>query len=170
MHKLYVVLVVIVTFLLAGSVFYFKYVSPAFVAKPEIERPEVTYLGLEPKNSTVIEEAHVQYMANEMGGYMLHADPITHEEAVMELKMTSTGETFTIKVAENIPEVTRGQATKPDLRLSTDQETMIKILQAEDFNQKILESVNEGKVTLEILTDEKTLALKGYKAIYDSLK
>jgi hypothetical protein len=168
---LYAIPVLIMLILCASAFFYLNYVDSTFAKKPLIEKPPmIAASGSNSTGQVKISGSHIQYIANEMGAYKLHSDPRTSEKAEIEFVVTDSGDAFTVIVENNFPGVSEGNATRPDLRIRTVSGKMAELLSADDFTKKAVELVKSGDVSIEVISDEATLAVKGYKAIYDALK
>jgi len=171
-----VVILLLLALLVVPAYFYFSYVAPVFVEKPDIRSPLAGMTDEQLKEMAgspgmiEISEDHVGYLANELGAYKLHEDPFTDEPAKIEFLLHDTGQVFTVTVLENIPQASEGSSGSADIRITTDGTHMLELMAAEDFSSKAIELVQMQKIGIEIFSDEKTLALKGYKSIYDALK
>lgn len=149
-----------------GVYIYLSIISPSFVEKPEVQVPTDEELS----NVTQVEEGHIEYLITEIGGYKLHDDPFTGEPAVIEINVTDTGQLYSVTIIDNEPHVQVGRATNPDLRLHTPLSELVDLLgETDDFEQLVVDKAMEGTLWVEVLADEKTLAVKGYKGVYDTL-
>ena len=126
--------------------FYFSEISPVFVKKPDIKKPITQEITSE----------HIIYLLNEMDAYKLHEDPLSKELPIIEVKILEESYLYTVK--DN--QITETAKNDPDITLTTTKEKIIELFHD---NKKISECVS-----LESYADEKTLALKGYKIIYDN--
>jgi hypothetical protein len=145
--------------LLAVGYFYFFQLSPIFVNKPLIEKPATV-------ENKEIDFTHISYILNELDAYKLHKEAFTGELAVIEVFIEDTGQHFFVQVNEGkLVEIETG---KPDLTLSTKKETIFRIF-GDTIEKNVFSAVSDGSIKLDIISDEKTLALKGYKAIYDKI-
>ena len=167
--KIWAVLFIIILMILAGlaGAFYFSFISPSFQEKPELEKPEII-ITRNPSMDSISDEG-INYIANEIGAYMLHRDMLSGEDPVLEFLITDSGETFTTTVIESIPETARGNASSPDLRIKGKKEIIEGLIASDDVKSKLVEQVSQGNIEIEITADETTLAMKGYKVIYDLL-
>jgi hypothetical protein len=145
--------------LLAVGYFYFFQLSPVFVNKPVIEKPTT----LENKEIYFI---HIAYLLNELDAYKLHKEAFTGELAVIEVYIKDTGQHFFVQVNEG--KLIGIEVGKPDLVISTKKETLFRIFEG-DIEKRVFSAVSDGSITLNLISDEKTLALKGYKVIYDKI-
>jgi hypothetical protein len=147
--------------LLALGYFYFFELSPTFVNKPQMEKPDNL------AETINIDFTHISYILNELGAYKLHEDPFTGEKPVIELQVEDTGQEFFVQIDdEKFSEIGAGKA---DIKISAKKETILGLF-AGSIDKGVVSAVAEGSMKLEVISDEKTLALKGYKSIYDSLK
>lgn len=139
--------------------FYFFQISPVFVSKPVIEKPSVI-------ESQEIDFSHVSFLLNELDAYRLHKDAFTGDFPIIEVYIEDTNQDFFVQVNEGkLIEIESG---KPDLTLSTKKEILFRILEG-DIETNVFNAISTGAIGIEIVSDEKTLALKGYKAIYDKI-
>ncbi|MBD3204070.1 hypothetical protein GF327_07265 [Candidatus Woesearchaeota archaeon] len=162
MKKRILVAIFILLVILFPSVYiYFTVISPSFlVKKPVIEKPALTQ---------EINEQTIVYIANEIGSYKLHKDPISGEIPEIEFFIEDTKETYSILIIDNKPQVEKKEAIQPDIRMIGKEHIILQILNSENVEKEIVTNANEGKIRVEVLNDQKILALKGYKSIYDQL-
>jgi len=147
--------------ILSVGYFYFFHISPIFVQKPVLEKPGVV-------QDTNVGSAQVVYILNELDAYKLHEDPVSKEKPLIEVVILDLSKTFFITVKDNnIKETT--ETSNPDIRIKGNLVDINNLLLQEDFETAIVDSFMDGNLQIEILADEKTLALKGYKSIYDKL-
>jgi hypothetical protein len=145
--------------LLAAGYFYFFQLSPIFVNKPLIEKPTTV-------ENKEIDFTHISYILNELDAYKLHKEAFTGELAVIEVFIEDTGQHFFVQVNDGkLIEIETG---KPDLMLSTKKETIFWVFGG-NIEKSVFSAVSDGSIKLDIVSDEKTLALKGYKAMYDRI-
>jgi len=137
-----------------GYVYFFQ-ISPTFVNKPELEKPSQEFLT----------ENHVEFLLNELGAYKLHKDPFTGEPPYIEVVVDEVS--YYITVENN--EIKIIEHCDPDLRIYSNPEVLLQMFQSKNIEEEITKLFLEGKISIEILADEKTLALKGYKTIYDAI-
>jgi hypothetical protein len=135
---------------------YFFQISPVFLEKPQLEKP---------LNEEQVTFDHVAYLLNEMDAYRLQKIPFTGEMPVIEVSLPDTGQRFVVEV-ENLQ---MAESTgEPDIIITVDRATLLKIVQ-EGSIEAFVEALEKGKIGIEPLKEEKTLALKGYKSIYDKV-
>ncbi len=148
--------VIAIVFFASVTYAYFGIISPV-VTKPVIEKSEFT---------GSITTENVNYLANELGAYKLHPS-VSGEPAEMEI--VSAGKTFFV-TTENGRTVTKeGRAPNPDVRITVSPDAFARLFAASDMKEEILELYDEGALTIELVKDQATLAVKGYKGIYDEL-
>ena len=158
--------IVIVVIFLLGTGFYFTKINDIFATKPDIEKPEINIDFIEQNpGMQVIEEEHLAYLANKLGSYKLHEG--SGEDAVIVFEMTDTGVSFALikdgetYVTENIPEVI-------DIIIRGEQIVIARLIESRDLISALMREIEAGNIEIEIISDESTLALKGYLAIYEN--
>lgn len=151
---------IVVICILAVGYIYFFLISPTFVLKPMLEKPEFI-------NEEVTVE-HIEYLLNELDAYKLHSNPITKEEPIIKVVIMDTNSIYYLSVLDN--EITTiKEVDNSDLLIKGNSKIILEILKSQSFGNKLLEYYNGGEIILEIIADEKILALKGYKSLYDKL-
>ena len=108
-------------------------------------------------------------MLNEVGSYKLHPFLLFGEPPVIESVITDQNRKFTTTVINNYPTTVGGAADNPDIRFSMNSADFMTLYAAPDVLAKAQEMKKSGLIKVEILKDEFTMAVKGYKTIYDSL-
>lgn len=155
-HILFILSVLII---LGLGYFYFFMISPAFVVAPHIEKPSGVI-------SEEVTSDELIYLLNEIGAYKLHNNPLGGEYPVIEVLVEDSVQDFYFQVTDNeIIEIPESHA--PDIKLALDRKIISDIIDSPDSLQQILKHFSSGKITITPLQDEKVLALKGYKCIYD---
>lgn len=149
--------IVLVVIALGAAYVYFTIISPV-VEKPFIEKPVLM-------EGQGIEEKHVEWIVNELGAYKIHS--FNNEEAEFELVVE--GVAFAVTTENGIPKAAKRNPGSPDLRITTGYSDFADLMNADDMKTEMLELYNNGDIGIEVLKDEATLALKGYKAIYDEV-
>ena len=56
---------------------------------------------------------------------------------------------------------------EPDIKIKGGEQEILQLLLSTDMEDEVIDMYLQGKITMEILADETTLALKGYKTLYD---
>jgi len=151
----YILVLLFLGLLFIGYVYFFE-ISPTFVKKPNMERPS--------QIDEDLSEEEIIYVLNEMDAYKLHDNPLTSEPAIIQFDVVD-GDTKIIQIKDNDFLVI--ESGEPDIIISGEEESLISILRSEDIEKAMIELYLSGNVGLEILADESTLALKGYKSLYD---
>ena len=95
--------------------------------------------------------------------YKLNEIPISNEKPVIELVIPENKKVYSITI-EDHDYVISYSTVKPDIRLNVSEE----LLNTLDSNEKITDDALSA-MNIEILSDEKTLALKGYKNLYNKI-
>jgi hypothetical protein len=155
-------LVLVLAIILVGYIYFFQ-LSPTFVQKPVLEKPDT--LSGEQATGGQITAEEIKFILNELDAYKLHSNPITGEKPIIEIKVD--GRRFFFVVANNKIEET--EQAEPDITLSCGSDTVKNIISREDVSSGILDLFSGGDIVIEINKDEKNLALKGYKVIYDKI-
>ena len=150
-----VVFIIALFFILGIGYFYFFQISPTFVNKPTLEKPSQDFLT----------ENHIEFLLNELGAYKLHKDPFTGEPPYIEIVADEIS--YYITVENNNVKII--DSCEPDLRIYGSTEVLLNIFQSQNLEAEITNLFLQGDLSIEILADEKTLALKGYKTIYDAV-
>ena len=90
------------------------------------------------------------------------------KKPLIEVEIIDLGKTFFITVENNnIKETT--ETSNPDIKIKGNLIDINNLLLQDDFETAIIDSFIGGKLQIEVLADEKALALKGYKSIYDKI-
>jgi hypothetical protein len=152
----------IVAILIFLAFLYFFVVSPTFVTKPNL-----TKLAL--ASPSDIGSENVNWVLNEVGAYKLHSYLLFGEPPVIESVITDQNRKFTTTIIDNYPTTVGGAANNPDIRFSMNSADFMTLYAAPDVLAKAQEMRKSGLIKVEILKDDFIMAMKGYKAIYDSL-
>lgn len=147
-----VLFVLVLTSLFFTSYFYFSVIFPVFALKPEVEVPE----------GSQIKDTHIIYFLNEIEAYRLHDNPLNSEPAVIELHLDGKIEKFEIENYSYIK-----TTAEPDLIISSSKDDFLILLSERDLKKELNKMSTEGKMKIESLNDDRSLALKGYKVIFD---
>ncbi len=117
-----------------------------------------------------ITEEQVEYLAVAADTYKLHKAPGSDQPPTIEYRITDSQEIFTITVLDNIANAQKASAQDPDIRITGDKRSFLQLLSSPDSTKTLEEFAQKGQLKVELLADEKTLALKGYLALYDATK
>lgn len=159
MQKKFVALAVVIVLIAIVAYFYFAVISPV-VTKPISQKPTL-------KAGEPVTTEHVNWVVNELGGYKLHAS-LSGEPA--EIEVVSGSRIFSVTTQDGKTVAKDSKASNPDIRITASAETLVKLFAASDLKSEIAKLYNEGSVGIELLKDQATLALKGYKGLYDELQ
>jgi len=146
---------------LLGYFYYFN-ISPTFVEKPYIEKPTLTSVG-----EDTITSQHIEYLLNELEAYKLHNTPFTQDKPVIEVYIEDTEQDFFVTVEENKVLISE-EELKPDIIITSRKEEIINLFNSNSFDL-ISDAFLNGDIKIELQNDEKILALKGYKTLYDRI-
>ena len=163
---------ILILLIISIATFYFTVISPAFVSKPDIEKPSLE--GIFNPDGSIKEGAqvtgeYIRYLVNELGAYKLHNPPFKDEVPEIVYVVSDDGEVFDVKIINNNPEVIEGDSDTADLKLTSSKEVVFRLIASEDVRGSALNSYEEGEIEIEATNDLTTLGLKGYKAVYDSI-
>ena len=162
------IILVIVAF---GGAYYFV-IAPNMVSKPFIEKPSLPEDGLSKigLGEKVIGSEHINYVINEIGAYKLRKKFGTKDYPIMEFFLTDINVRYYSYVKDNIPATKKGNAKNEDIIIEGSQEVVFNILKSDDVLIAVKEAKDNEDIQVEIVSDMKNLAIKGYLSIYDSLK
>ena len=163
-YFLYTVFALVIIGIFFGAYIYFFVFNPVFVEKPYIEKPVIE----EPEEFEV-DGDQLKYITNEVGGYKLHSHPISKEKPIIEFFITNFQETYTLTVEDHNITAVKGSAVNPDIRITGSKDVFRQLLVSDDIASELNRLVRWKKIEFEIISDESTLAMKGYKALYDAL-
>lgn len=159
---------IFIVLLLSGGIYYFTQIDNIFAEKVELEKPEVNLaLLLEDSTAQVIQEVHVEYIANEIGAYKLHSS--SDEAAVIVFEMTDIDKEIALIKDDDDAYATEEIPENYDLVVKSTQLIVAEILQEDDVSAGIVEGVQAGEIEVEINSDETTLAMKGFLAVYEEI-
>ncbi len=152
----------IVAIILLFSFLYFFVVTSTFAVKPVLTKPALA-------SPSDIGSGQVNWVLNEVGSYKLHPYLLFGELPLIESVITDQNRRFTTTVMDNYPTTVEGAANDPDIRFSMNSADFMTLYTAPNVLANAQEMRKSGQVKVEILKDEFTMAVKGYKSIYDSL-
>ncbi len=159
-----VLLIVLVLFVLIFVFIYFNFVSGS-----DDKRRVNPYKGkidAETDNSEFdVAPEHINYILYELDAYQLHAPPLSSEVPVIEVDVD--GEVFSSKVVDGNIITKKENVGGEDIRIITKKKEVFNAIKSGDVAEEIKDSINSGESKLEIVTDKKTLLLKGYLSLYD---
>jgi len=160
--KKFVLIGIVIILLVIIFYAYFFVLSPTFVEKPNIEKT-----SLSPQSE--INSENVNWVMNEAGSYKLHSS-LSGEPPVIETIVTNMNKVFSTIIINNIPSTAEGPADNPDIRFKMNGQDFLALYSSTDFVTTAKQMSDQGKIDVEVLKDEATLAAKGYKSLYDSFQ
>ncbi len=152
----------IVALLIFIAFLYFFVVTSPIAMKPALTKSSLA-------SPSDIGSGQVNWVLNEVGAYRLHNFLIFGDAPVIESVITDQNRRFTTTVRDGSPSTVEGAANNPDIRFSMNSADFMALYAAPDVLAKAQELRKSGQIKVDILKDEFTMAVKGYKAIYDSL-
>jgi len=168
-HVMAIVAIVLVVAVFGGT--YYLVIAPNLISKPFIEKPLLPEDGLNliKAGEHVIGPNHINYVVNEIGGYKLRK-PLRKDYPIIEFVLIDIGEIYYTYVKDNIPTTKQGNAKNEDIIIKGSQETVFNILKSDSILGAVKKSNDDGELNVELISDMKTLATKGYLSIYDTIK
>lgn len=88
----------------------------------------------------------------------------------ISVTITDTNQAFDVTVQGHKVKANYGTTDNPDVIIKMDSKTLVAVYSAEDFRQEAVNQYKKGNLQVEVRADYATLALKGYKAIFDSFE
>jgi len=169
-HIMAIIAIILIITVFGGA--YYFVIAPNLVSKPLIEKPSLPEDGLNriKAKEHVINSSHINYIINEIGAYKLHKQFGTKNYPIMEFVLTDLGGRYYSYVNDNIPKTKKGNAKNEDIIIKGTQEAIFNILKSDSILEAVKEAKDNGKIQVELISDMKTLAAKGYLSIYDTLK
>lgn len=166
-----VIIALILVVLVFGSAYYFV-IAPNLVSKPFIEKPSLPEDVLERirAGEHIINSSHINYIINEIGAYKLKNPFGTKKYPIMEFVLSDIGKRYYSYVKDHIPITKEGNAKDEDIIIKANQETAMDIINSDNPSKEVKEANDNGKIQVELVSDMKTLATKGYLSVYDTLK
>tara|TARA_Y100000034_G_C6903295_1_gene418439 strand:+ start:3526 stop:4032 length:507 start_codon:yes stop_codon:yes gene_type:complete len=162
-----IICIVFLILVLSGALFYFTQINNIFAVKPDVEKPEINLEFIEENPGIqVIEEEHLEYLANEFGSYKLHSS--SGEDAVLVFEMTDVRISFAL-IINGDAHITQDIPGIIDLIIRGEQLVIARLIESDDLISALQEEIQAGNIEIELISDETTLAMKGYLAIYESL-
>jgi len=168
--------IVLLVFILLGAAYsYFFIISPVFVPKPELIKPEIEIPKakseiLSPPNilekTELFKSEHIKFLLNELGIYKLHNSP-TGDPPRINFVISDIKKVYAIEVNNGEINVTEGAVSSPDIEIESNQNSLISIYEANETKKVVLDYYNKGLIKIDVVADVATLALKGYKSLYD---
>ena len=161
-------IIVLVVFILTFAVFYFTKFNNIFASKKNLEKPSISIDFI--KNNPgiqVIKEEHIDYLTNELGAYKLHS--YNDEAAVMVFEITDINKKLALIVDDSKSSVKEDIPEKYDMLISGDQLVIAELIESTNLSEDIVAMGDDGNITVELVSDMTTLAMKGYLAVYSEI-
>lgn len=189
--RILIALAGLLAFLALGILAHLFLISPAFVEKPELERPLLVSESVSRSGQTngipgepgllstpveLVAADHLRYVLTEMGAYKLHANPFTGDLPEIEIVLSDITKTYTALIDNNAVEVAEGASATPDIRVTVTQDAVVELATAESdqlFDERaalLLRERDQRGYTGKLLTSQSDLLLKGYLALYNEQK
>ena len=140
-----------------GYIYFFIF-SPSFIERPEIEKPLLV-------DNISVSENQIYYFMMKIDAYKLHNNPLNNEPPVIAFKINN--EESLVSIENNDFRFVNN--LNPDIRIFLSEDTFFEVIQSENFEDILLKKYDQGELEIEIVSSESTLALKGYKSIYDKI-
>jgi hypothetical protein len=169
-HIMAIIAVALVVTAFGGA--YFLVVAPNLVSKPLIEKPSLsnnTISKIQAKQP-VINSSHINYLINEVGAYKLHKQFGTENYPIIEFVITDVNQIYYAYVKDNKPVTKKGNAKNEDIIIRGNQEIIFEILSSDNLPKAVKQANNNNEIEVELISDMKTLAAKGYLSLYNSLR
>ncbi|MBW2974298.1 hypothetical protein KY366_01140 [Candidatus Woesearchaeota archaeon] len=175
LHKVIGCILAVIAIVLVIAVFggaYYLIIAPSMVSKPFIEKPVLSESELSSieAGENVIGSEHINYIVNEIGAYKLKKLLGTDRYPIIESVITDSGEKFYSYVKDHMPITGEGDAKDEDIIIRGSQKTIFNILSSDNVLSAVKKAKDNGEVEVELVSDMKTLAAKGYLSIYDNLR
>ncbi|MEA2036638.1 MAG: hypothetical protein U9O94_03965 [Nanoarchaeota archaeon] len=175
LYKFFVYFMVLISVVLVVVVFFGAYyfvIAPTMIQKPFVMKPALPSDALErvENGEQVIKQDHINYLINELGAYKLHKPFGKEDPPVIEFVITDIGQRYYTYVNKNEPVTKKGNPKKEDIIIKGSQKTIINILESNGITAAVKEAEQNGEIIVELKSDMKTLATKGYLSIYDNIK
>ena len=162
------VLFTILGIILIGVGYYFFVVNNILAQKADIVKPELNLKLLEENpNLQIIKNEHVEYLGNEVGSYKLK--PSDGEEAVIIFEMADINKEVALIKGDQDSYATEEIPENVDLIVRGDQIELGNIILSENVVSAMKDSLEEGNLEIEVVSDQETLLDKGFLPIYQEL-
>ncbi|HZX44967.1 MAG TPA: hypothetical protein VFF28_04760 [Candidatus Nanoarchaeia archaeon] len=168
-HIMAIVALVIVVIVFGGA--YYFIIAPNLVSKPSIEKPAFSENAIEEmsEGKQAISPEHINYLVNELDGYKLK-NTWGDKLPIIEFLFTDTNVRYYSYVKDHVPITKEGNAKGNDILIKGSQQVAYEIIESGNIPQATKQAVDSGKLSVELVSDMKTLATKGYLSIYDNVR
>ena len=130
------------------------------VAVVNSQNQEKTYEEIE------ITPEFISFLLNEIGAWKLHKNPLTLQNPVINFKIVK--KSFYSEIGNEI-KTFEGISNSADLLFDVNRQDLIDSIMAENPEIVFVKSIQEGRTSVDIITNEADLFAKGYLELYDTL-
>jgi len=161
MRKIAIVLIFLLIAILAvlGFIIYNLYGSSFSTPQPSINLLEV--------DKTVIGEDQIYYLLFSIKAYQLHSPPFSSNTP--KINVVIGNQEYQAEIVKTQIVVNQGKLPNPDLKISIGEEEFINLLNSENFNLALQDSVSAGRTNLEVSAGNTELFTKGYLSLYKEI-
>ena len=161
---LLIVGIIIVVLAIIGLYVYSSFFAPVDIdaALAELGNPGET-LTIE-EAIEKFDESFVTYLLYSIGASGLKNAPFSDDRPEIEIYVDA--DVYNAYVESGVVSVARGEIEGEDIRIRTNAREAVLMIQNREY---IFESFSEGKSSMELVSDQKDLGLKGYLKIYNAL-
>ncbi len=161
MGKLLIVVVILLVLILAVLGFIAYSLWGFSSSAPEPSTNLVTI------NKTVVGENQVYYLLFSIKAYELHNPPLSSNTPKINIQIGD--KSYQAEIISREIQVSQGSLTQADLKISLSEDEFIKLLNSENFNIALQDSVKSHKTNVEILAGNTELFTKGYLNLYKEI-
>ncbi len=158
MRRLVIILILLLVAILAVAGLIVYNLFGFFSSSPE---PTVNLVTI---NKTVVGTNQIYYLLFSIKAYELHNPPLSSNTPKINIEIGN--KRYKAEILDKKIQVEQGSLEKPDLKISCKEDEFIKILNSENFNFALQNSVKSGRTNIEILAGKTELFTKGYLNLY----
>lgn len=118
------------------------------------------------ENMIVITPELISLVAQEIGAGKLRRNPLNLKKPIINFEIS--GREFYTTIDKRI-ETKEGRSNEADVSFETTEEIIQKVFLSEDIRESIKTAVMEGSITIQKISSEQELFLKGYLGLYNEL-
>lgn len=160
--------IVFVILIVIGMFLYFVMAVPQ---KPrtgtEIVNPT---LGLSNEEAVLqFDEKYIDYLVFAIGGWKLHNPPLSSDTPKIKVSLDDGNEIYISEIIDGQVITEKKDTENEDIVITTTKEEIVDIISSGNMEEKVKESVQKGRTTLELKAGYTTLFSKGYLSIYKDL-
>ena len=150
------ILLLVAILAVAGFIVYNLYGFSSHVQGPTISISSI--------NKTVVGEIQIYLLLYSIKAYELHSPPLSSNTPKINIAIGN--QEYQAEVIKGQISIQKGLLENPDLKISCQEDEFIKILNSQNFNLALQDSVKSGKTGIEILAGKTELFTKGYLTVY----